>query len=552
MSLANPTSTETLSETLLPTRRGPWWRSAAIYQVYTRSFADGNGDGVGDVAGLRARLPYLRDLGVDAIWINPWYRSPMADAGYDVADYCDIDPLFGTLAEAEQLIVEAHELGLKVIVDVVPNHCSDKHKWFQAALHALPGSPERARFWFQRGRGPDGELPPNDWTSNFGGSAWTRVGDGEWYLHSFAAEQPDFNWTNPEVHAEFERILRFWLDRGVDSFRIDVAHGLAKEDGLPDMGADPDPLDLPNFDRPEVHEIWREWRRVTDSYPDDRVLVGEVWVASAEAFARYLRPDELHAAFNFDFLRCGWDACQLRQVIENTLAVHAPVGAPATWVLSNHDVTRHVTRYGRVDTSFDFATRQFGVPTNLELGTRRARAAALLTMALPGAVCIYQGDELGLWEVDEIPDDVRQDPVWRRSGFRERGRDGCRVPIPWQGDEPPFGFSPNGSKPWLPQPREWRSYSVSAESADPDSMLTLYRTALHIRRTDPVLTVGEMNWLTAPEGVIAFGRGDRFACLVNLSEGVVELPAHESVLLSSVSLEEDGLPVDAAAWLRLT
>jgi len=530
--------------------RSDWWRSAAIYQVYIRSFADGNGDGIGDLAGIRARLPYLRDLGVDAIWITPWYRSPMADAGYDVADYFDIDPLFGTLAEAEELIAEAHAMGLRVIADVVPNHCSDQHEWFQAALRAGAGSIERDRFWFRPGKGQDGDSPPNDWLSRFGGSAWTRVDDGEWYLHSFAAEQPDFNWANAEVRAEFRRILRFWLDRGLDGFRIDVAHGLVKQDDLPDIGSDPDPLDLPNFDRPEVHDVWREWRKVVDDYPAGRVLVGEVWVASAEALARYLRPDELHSAFNFDFLRCSWDARQIRRVIDDTLAAHAPVGAPATWVLSNHDVTRHVSRYGRADTSFDFADGQFYTPTDLQLGIRRARAAALLIMALPGCVYIYQGDELGLWEVVDIPDELRQDPVWRRSGFTDRGRDGCRVPIPWEGEEPPFGFSPDTVEPWLPQPSEWRDRTVVTQNGDPSSMLELYRVALRIRRAEPALGDGTMTWLPAPQNVLAFSRGDRFSCLVNLSETTVELPERTVVLLASALSQDGGIPSDAAVWLR--
>ena len=530
--------------------RSDWWRSAAIYQVYIRSFADGNGDGVGDLAGIRARLPYLRDLGVDAIWINPWYRSPMADAGYDVADYFDIDPLFGTLTEADELIAEAHAMGLRVIADVVPNHCSDQHEWFQAALRAGAGSIERDRFWFRPGKGQDGDSPPNDWPSSFGGSAWTRVDDGEWYLHSFAAEQPDFNWANAEVRAEFRRILRFWLDRGLDGFRIDVAHGLVKQDDLPDIGSDPDPLDLPNSDRPEVHDVWREWRKVVDDYPAGRVLIGEVWVASADALARYLRPDELHSAFNFDFLRCSWDARQFRQVIDDTLAAHAPVGAPASWVLSNHDVTRHVSRYGRADTSFDSATSQFSTPTDLQLGIRRARAAALLTMALPGCVYIYQGDELGLWEVEDIPDELRQDPVWRRSGFTDRGRDGCRVPLPWGGEEPPFGFSPDTVEPWLPQPSEWRDRTVATQNGDPGSMLELYRMALRIRRAEPALGDDTMTWLPAPQNVLAFSRGDRFSCLVNLSETTVELPERTVVLLASALSEDSGIPPDAAVWLR--
>ena len=535
---------------------GAWWRSAAIYQVYVRSFADGDGDGIGDIAGIRARLGYVRDLGVDAIWLNPWYVSPQADAGYDVADYRDIDPVFGTLGEAEALIAEAHELGIRVIVDIVPNHCSDQHPWFRAALASGPGSAERRRFVFRPGRGVDGEEPPNNWPSNFAGSSWTRVTEadgapGEWYLHQFAPEQPDFNWANPEVHAEFEALLRFWLDRGVDGFRIDVAHGLVKAAGLADAGPDDRRGRMPFEDQDGVHDIWREWRRITDSYPGERVLVGEVWVPDPERFSRYLRRDELHSAFNFDFLRAPWGATPMRAVINETLATHALVGAPATWVLSNHDVPRHVTRYGRVDTSFEFGHSQLGAATDRELGTRRARAAALLTLALPGGVYVYQGDELGLSEVEDIPDELRQDPMWERSGHLDGVRDGCRVPMPWSGDEPPFGFSPDGSAPpWLPQPADWKGFTVAAQVGRDESMLSLYRDALRLRRTTPGLGDGPMAWVPSDPDVLAFTRGDEFACVVNMSNGPVALPPHEEVMLTSGPLDAGLLPTDTAVWLR--
>jgi rhamnogalacturonan endolyase len=378
-----------------------WWRDAAIYQVYLRSFADGDGDGIGDIAGLESRLGYLRELGVDALWINPWYVSPMADGGYDVADYRQIDPAFGSLQDAERLIEAAHRFGLRIIVDLVPNHTSDQHPWFQEALRSEPGSPARERFHFQD--------EPNNWQSRFGGPAWSQVDDGQSYLHLFDASQPDLNWDHPEVRAEFLSILRFWLDRGVDGFRIDVAARLVKQAGLPDKRGryegvptfDDDP-DEPDKDRPEVHEIYRDWRLVLGEYGDDRVFVGEIWVVDPERFAMYLRPDELHTAFNFAFLKCAWEAGAFRDVIDRTLATHARVGAPPTWVLSNHDVTRHVTRYGRKDSAF--MKRVHGVPTDLAQGTRRARAAALLSMALPGGVYVYQGDELGLPEVFDLPD----------------------------------------------------------------------------------------------------------------------------------------------------
>ncbi|MEU0962952.1 glycoside hydrolase family 13 protein [Micromonospora aurantiaca] len=532
----------------------PWWRSAVIYQVYPRSFADGDGDGIGDVAGIRSRLDHLAALGVDAIWFSPWYPSPMADAGYDVSDYRDIDPVFGTLAEVEALIAEAHALGIRSIVDVVPNHCSDAHPWFRAALAGGPGAPERDLFWFRAGRGPGGDLPPTDWTGEFGGPTWTRTTDpdgtpGDWYLHLFAPQQPDFNWDHPRVRAEFEDILRFWFDRGVDGIRIDSAGLLVKDGTLPEVHPDqPHPF----RDQDGVHDVYRAWRRIADSYPGGRALVGEVWLPDRQRFANYLRPDELHTAFNFDFLGCAWDATSLRESIDGTLAAHAPVGAPATWVLSNHDVTRHVTRYGRADTRFSFAAKREGIPTDLELGTRRARAAALLSLALPGAAYVYQGEELGLWEVEDIPYELRQDPMWERSGRVDPGRDGCRVPLPWQGDTPPFGFSPDGAAaaPWLPQPADWKDRTVRAQTGDPHSMLELYRAALTLRRAEPALGDGTLTWLPAPDGVLAFAREPGFTCLVNLGDAVVPLPAHDRLLLASGPLDDDRLPPDTAVWLR--
>ncbi|MFI7250281.1 glycoside hydrolase family 13 protein [Micromonospora chalcea] len=532
----------------------PWWRSAVIYQVYPRSYADGNGDGIGDVAGIRSRLDHLAALGVDAIWFSPWYPSPMADAGYDVSDYRDIDPVFGTLAEVEALIAEAHALGIRSIVDVVPNHCSDAHPWFRAALAGGPGAPGRDLFWFRPGRGPGGDLPPTDWTGEFGGPTWTRTTDpdgtpGDWYLHLFAPQQPDFNWDHPRVRAEFEDILRFWFERGVDGIRIDSAGLLVKDGTLPEVHPDrPHPF----RDQDGVHDVYRAWRRIADSYPGGRALVGEVWLPDRQRFANYLRPDELHTAFNFDFLGCAWDATALRDSIDGTLAAHVPVGAPATWVLSNHDVTRHVTRYGRADTRFSFAAKREGIPTDLELGTRRARAAALLSLALPGAAYVYQGEELGLWEVEDIPYELRQDPMWERSGRVDPGRDGCRVPLPWQGDTPPFGFSPDGasSAPWLPQPADWKDRTVRAQTGDPHSMLELYRAALTLRRAEPALGDGTLTWLPAPDGVLAFAREPGFTCLVNLGDAAVPLPAHEELLLASGPLDDDRLPPDTAVWLR--
>jgi alpha-glucosidase len=528
-------------------RTDDWWRDAAIYQVYPRSFADGDGDGTGDLAGVRARLPYLAELGVDAIWFTPWYASPLVDGGYDVADYRTIDPAFGTLAEAEKLIAEARDLGLRVIIDIVPNHVSDQHAWFRAALAAGPGSPERARFHFRPGRGENGELPPNDWPSQFSGNTWTRVPDGEWYLHLFTPEQPDLNWSHPDVRREHEEVLRFWFERGVAGVRIDSAALLTKDPELRDFidGVDPHPY----IDQDDIHDIYRSWRAIADEYGG--VFVGEVWLPDPERFARYLRPDELHTAFNFNFLTCPWEADRLRRTIDDTLAEHAPVGAPATWVLCNHDVTRTVTRYGRDDTGFDFAKKRFGTRTDPTLGTRRARAAALLTLALPGSVYLYQGEELGLPEAD-IPRDRIQDPMHFRSGGTDPGRDGCRVPIPWEAEAPAYGFGTDpGREPWLPQPDDWARYAVDRQAADPGSMLTLYRTALELRRTEAGFGDGPLGWLPSPEGVLAFARAEGLLCVANLSGDPVPLPPHTDILLASDELPAHGtIPPDTAVWLR--
>jgi alpha-glucosidase len=549
-----------------------WWRGAVIYQVYLRSFADGDGDGLGDLAGLRSRLPYLVDLGVDAIWINPWYPSPMVDAGYDVSDYRSVDPRFGTLSDAEALLEEAHEAGLRVLLDIVPNHTSDQHPWFQAALAAGAGSPERERYLFRPGRGEGGNEPPNDWRTVIGSSVWTRVvepdgGPGEWYLHLFSPEQPDLDWSHPEVRDDFEKTLRFWFDRGVDGFRIDVAHSLVKQEGLPDLGhaSAPELLagdasagdrgDHPAWDRDEVHEIYREWRAIADAYPEPRIFVAEAWVHHPERLARYVRSDELHAAFNFFFLLSPWRAPSLRRAIDETLVEHAAVGAPPTWVLSNHDTARHVSRYAREQVGEPGANLRHLLdrPADLALGTRRARAAALLMLALPGSAYLYQGEELGLPEVEDLPVEVLDDPVWERSGHTDRGRDGCRVPIPWEPGGPPYGFSPPGASapPWLPQPPSWDGLAVAVQSGDPGSMLELYRAALRLRRAHPALGDGPLRWLEAPDGALAFARDPGFGCVVNLSGPPVPLPAGAAPLLASGPLTADGaVPGDTAVWLR--
>ncbi|ARH90924.1 glycoside hydrolase family 13 protein [Streptomyces sp. MOE7] len=516
--------------------RGPgWWRDAVIYQVYVRSFADSDGDGVGDLRGARERLPYLRGLGVDAVWLTPFYASPQADGGYDVADYRAVDPLFGTLQDADDLIRTAHELDLRVIVDIVPNHTSDRHPWFRDPELA------RQRYVFRPGKGEHGELPPNDWESVFGGPAWTRTDRGDWYLHLFAPEQPDLDWDNPDVHAEFEAVMRFWLDLGVDGFRVDVAHGMVKASGLPDIGHGQQAKlignqVLPFFDQDGVHAIHRTWRRLLDGYGETHgrqvIGVAEAWAPTAERLALYVRPDELHQAFNFQFLNAPWQADALRAVIDASLAATTSVGAPTTWVLSNHDVVRHTTRLGG--------------------GLARARAATLLMLALPGSAYLYQGEELGLPEVTDLPDDVRQDPAFfrgSRAGGQDGFRDGCRVPLPWTGEAPPYGFGAGGS--WLPQPTDWAPLTVDAQTGDPDSTLELYRAALGLRRRLPGLGDGGMSWQPAPDGVLAFTRPG-LLCTVNTLPHDVELPSPGTPLLSSAPVTVNGsvavLPGDSCIW----
>ena len=540
----------------MPVENPTWWRDAVVYQVYIRSFADGNGDGLGDIAGLRERLGHIADLGVDALWINPWYPSPMADAGYDVSDYRAVEPRFGTLADAEALIAEAHGRGLRVLLDIVPNHTSDEHPWFQQALADGPGSPARGRYLFRRGRG---DQPPNDWKSMFGGPAWTQVDDGEWYLHLFDVRQPDLDWEHPDVAADFLETLRFWFDRGVDGFRIDVANSLVKAPGLPDLsdlvypaGPTEPWVDHPHWDRDEVHAVYREWRRLADSYDPPRVFVAEAWVASPERLSRYIRPDELHTAFNFGYLVTPWQAAGLRDAIEETLSTHAAVGAPPTWVLSNHDVARHVSRYARIEQgsrAYQLAGIT-GAAVDLELGTRRARAAALLTLALPGGAYVYQGEELGLPEVEDLPEELLQDPTWERSGHTDRGRDGARVPIPWSGDAPPYGFG-TGPATWLPQPGDWAPLTVEAETGDPASMLELYRTALRLRREHPALGEGDLRFTDGlGAAVLAFTRDPGFTCVVNTGTEPVALPEAGRVLLASGDLpDEHTLPGDTTVWL---
>ncbi|MEW2044870.1 glycoside hydrolase family 13 protein [Streptomyces sp. NPDC005476] len=540
--------------------RPDWWRQAVVYQVYPRSFADADGDGLGDLRGVTGRLPHLAGLGVDALWLSPFYPSELADGGYDVADHRDVDPRLGTLADFDALTAEAHRLGLKVIVDLVPNHTSHRHVWFQEALAAGPGSRARERYVFRPGRGFGGELPPTDWQSVFGGSAWQRVPDGQWYLHLFAREQPDLNWDLEEVREDFRTTLRFWSDRGVDGFRVDVAHALAKD--LTDPLRDLDTPDLvgeealdrlppgthPFYDRDEVHEIYRDWRRVLDSYTPPRTAVAEAWVPGVRR-ALYARPDELNQAFNFEYLQADWDAETIRTVITDSLATARAVGASATWVLSNHDVVRHASRLmlpPATDANAWLLSGGRAPRVDESAGLRRARAATLLMLALPGSSYVYQGEELGLPEVADLPVEVLQDPLWEQTGRVRKGRDGCRVPLPWTTTGASYGFGAAGA--WLPQPPYFARYAVEAQDGVQGSTLELYRTALRLRRK--LLDGEELDWLRdTPPGVLAFARHDGWRCVTNLSREPVPLPPGE-VLLSSVPLGDSGrLGPDTTVWL---
>jgi alpha-glucosidase len=517
----------------------PWWAGAVFYQIYPRSFADGNDDGVGDLIGARHRLDHLVELGVDAVWLSPFYRSPMADGGYDVADPCDVDPLFGTLDDFDALLAAAHDRGIKVTVDLVPNHFSVEHPWFRAVLAGGKDAAERSRFVIRPGRGPNGSLPPNNWPSVFGGPAWHRLPDGDWYLHLFAPEQPDLNWLDPVVRAEFERVMRFWLDRGVDGFRIDVAHSMAKEPGLPDMDLTvletelglpmPSALDI-RWDRDALHDHLRMFRRVLDTYPGERMAVGEAWVADPDRLGRYVRADELNLTFNFELVEAPWGVQAYREAIDRSLRAMSKVGALCTWVLANHDVDRVATRYG-----------------GGAIGVARARAAALVQLSLPGTAYVYNGDELGLENAD-LPDDVLQDPTWERSGHTVRGRDGERVPLPWDGDRPPFGFT-TAAQTWLPMPRSWAGLTVAAQRADAGSTLQLFRAAIRLRRELAGLRSASFRWSDdAPTGCLAYERDD-IAVLLNSGTESVPLPSGE-LLLASQPLSGDAVPPDTAVWVR--
>ncbi|WP_303325191.1 glycoside hydrolase family 13 protein [Actinomyces radicidentis] len=599
-----------------------WWKDAVVYQAYPRSFADADGNGVGDLKGVTSRVPYLKALGVDAVWLSPFYPSALADGGYDVDDYRDVAPEIGTLEDFDEMSAALHAAGIRLMADLVPNHTSNRHRWFRAAMAGGPDAPERALYHVREGRGEHGEEPPSDWRSMFGGSIWERIDDVDdagcpqtgpgtdrpyqWYLHVFAPEQPDLNWDNPAVREDFEETLRFWCDRGVDGFRVDVAPGMAKD--ISDLDRPwseipwwplPEDGSHPMFDRNEVHDIYREWREVLDSYDPPRFAVAE---AGVPATRRPLYAASAGQAFNFQMQDADFTAPSFAWAIDAGLADEAASGS-TTWVLGCHDVFRVASRYAfdmdtalaeaaaehererrardggeEVDQAHDAVAGDDAYPAGHQLltarrwvladgaeptpdpvaGERRARAGALVVMALPGAMYVFQGDELGLPEVPDIPEDRLQDPIAFRNRAVEKGRDGCRVPLPWTESGSSHGFGPDGgAEPHLPQPAGWGSHAVDVEAADPESTLSLYREGLRLR---PELwgaaNQGELVWLQRDEQVLAFQRGG-LQCWTAFGADV-ELPAGE-VLLSSAPVgtveADDGtavsvLPADATAWLR--
>jgi alpha-glucosidase len=555
-----------------------WWRQASVYQIYPRSFHDSNGDGLGDLPGITAKVPYLRKLGIDAVWLSPFYPSALADGGYDVDDYRNVDPRLGTLADFDEMTAALHEAGIKLIVDIVPNHSSDRHEWFREALASPGGSPARDRYIFRDGLGPDGSEPPSDWQSIFGGSAWERITEpdgtpGQWYLHLFAKEQPDFNWDNQEVREDFLTTLRFWADRGVDGFRVDVAHGLTKH--LPETL--PAEIEMPGmasehgqhlfWDRDEVHDIYAQWRQVFNEYDPPRMAVAEAWVHPSRR-ARYASPEGLGQAFNFDLLTADFDAADFRSSITRNLAEADATGASSTWVFSNHDVVRHPTRYGLSAAPVPEAAAETETGTPMaggahdgkawllagapeheldrDLGLARAKAATLLMLALPGSAYLYQGEELGLHEVTDIPDGQRQDPAFFRNPGVDIGRDGCRVPLPWDADHTAFGFSETGAH--LPQPQWFSKVAAELQERNPRSTLNLYRKALWLRQI--LQGPEELQWIEEDDPqVLHFARPQGWHSVTNFGDKPVPLPAG-LVLLSSGVLPQDGmLPPATTVWM---
>jgi len=539
-----------------------WWRNAVVYQIYPRSFADSNGDGLGDIPGITSRVTYLSALGIDAVWLSPFYPSALADGGYDVADYRNVDPRLGTLADVDTMIAACHRHGIRVFVDIVPNHSSDLHEWFQAALSSPPGSPERERYIFREGRGESGELPPNDWVSHFGPTGWTRTTNpdgtpGQWYLHLFAPEQPDFNWDNPDVVEDFQKTIRFWSDRGVDGFRIDVAHALKKDMSEPYPSyptlASYELENIPTdgshhlFDRDDTIEIYRGWRQIFNSYDPPRVAVAEAAVP-IERLNRYASSETLGQSFNFALFGAQWSAQGYKAIIASSISQAKAHGSSSTWALSNHDVVRHATRYGLPngeDLNEWLLSEGTKPELDRELGLARARAATMMLLALPGSTYVYQGEELGLFEVADLPAQSLQDPIWERADHTRKGRDGCRVPLPWESEGTSFGFG--SARSHLPQPSWFGALSVASQDGVAGSTLELYRTALRLRKD--LSNSEQFEWVDSPSDVLHFSRADGWHSVTNFGTEAVALPSGE-VLLSSSPLSGKNLPANTTAWVR--
>jgi alpha-glucosidase len=529
-----------------------WWRQAVIYQIYPRSFKDSNGDGIGDLKGITSKIDYLSSLNIDAVWLSPFYPSALADGGYDVDDYRDVDPKLGSLSDFDEMLNKLHEVGIRVFVDIVPNHSSNRHEWFKEAIAAEPGSAARNRYIFRDGKGANGELPPTNWPSHFAPSAWTHESamggkHNQWYCHLFAPEQPDFNWDNREIEDDFLKTLKFWADRGVDGFRIDVAHALKKDLSEPLKDQDRYP-DLVNrmvgenilFDRDEVHEIYKEWRQLFNQYDPPRVAVAEAYVP-ADRLALYASADELGQAFNFELLNANFNAQEFKSVIDRGLTQAKALGSSSTWCLNNHDQMRPATKYGLLPTVDQIRWKNSAgktSPLDENLGVRSAIAASMLIMALPGCTYIYQGEELGLHEVLGIPEDQIQDPQYLRNHKVDVGRDGCRVPLPWSSTGSSFGFGDGGSH--LPQPEWFAKNSVELESNDPQSPLSIFRKALELRKG--LVAAEEMRWHeTGDASVLHFSRPNGWHCITNFGRGHFDLTGKGEILHASGPLAEAGI-----------
>ena len=538
-----------------------WWRQAAIYQIYPRSFADNDGNGIGDLKGVTAKVDYLASLSLDAVWLSPFYPSALADGGYDVDDYRNVDPKLGTLADFDEMLVALHGAGIRVFVDIVPNHSSNLHQWFKDAIAAEPGSSERARYIFRDGRGASGEIPPTDWPSHFAPSAWTHESTwggkhNQWYMHWFAPEQPDWNWDNPEIEADFLTTLKFWADRGVDGFRVDVAHALKKDLSEPlRMRATmeyeaPQTLDGTGIlmDRNEVFEVYRSWRKLFNTYDPPRVAVAEANVHPSR-MPLYASEETLGQSFDFRFIDAAFSARTYKDCVSQSLELAKKNNSSTTWTLGNHDQMRYATKLGLhpiVDRNEWLLSNGQSHPVDFEIGTRCSVAGNLFILALPGCTYIYQGDELGIHEVADIPVDQIQDPVYLRNLKQAKGRDGARVPLPWTRGGTNFGFG--AGTPHLPQPQWFGDFSVEAESGVAGSPLEIFRKALKLRRE--LQCAEEITWhQTSSEDVLHFSRPNGWNCITNFKAHKYSLPAGE-VILSSSPIVDGKISAGTTVWFK--